>query len=228
MCGRFTHLMSYRKLVELYKITEPEIGPDAPEPELKPRYNLAPSQLAPVVRLNARGQRELALLRWGLVPAWAEDPKIAYSTINARAETVHQKPAFRTAFKKRRCLVPADGFYEWKAMGEAKQPYRITMKGGQPFAMAGLWERWDKSGEPIESFTIIVTQGNAVLKPIHDRMPVILHPDTWDAWVESKDIAIPMALLQSYPAAEMTAYPVSKRVNSPKNNDAEYIAPLMA
>jgi putative SOS response-associated peptidase YedK len=228
MCGRFTNLMSYRKLVELYRVTEPEIGPGEPEPELKPRYNVAPSQLCPVVRLNAEGGRELAMLRWGLIPAWAEDPKIAYSTINARAETVHEKPAFRAAFRKRRCLVPADGFYEWKAMGEAKQPFRITMKGGEPFAMAGLWERWDKSGDAIESFTIIVTQGNAVLKPIHDRMPVILHPDTWDAWLASKDTAIPMALLQSYPAAGMTAYPVSKRVNSPRNDDPEVIEPLRA
>lgn len=221
MCGRFTRLMSYRQLVEIYRITEPEIGP---EPELRPQYNLAPSQSAAVVRLDTQGRRELAMLRWGLIPSWAKDPKIAYSTINARAETVHEKPAFRTAFRKRRCLIPADGFYEWQETGAAKQPWRITMKDGAPFAMAGLWERWDKGEAPIESFTIIVTSGNAVTKPIHDRMPAILHPDTWEAWLSSTDTTIPMALLQPYPAGEMTAYRVSRKVNSPKNDTAEVIA----
>ena len=127
--------------------------------------------------------------------------------------------------RERRCLVPADGFYEWQP-GEKKQPYRITMKDGEPFAMAGLWERWDKGEEPLESFTIIVTAGNSLMKPIHDRMPVILPPETWDHWLTAADAAIPMALLQSYPASRMAAYKVSTRVNSPKNNDAEVIAPL--
>ncbi len=195
-------------------------------PNLRSNYNAAPTQLLPVIRIGADGDRELATLRWGLIPMWAKDPKIAYSTINARAETVAEKPAFRTAFKKRRCLVPADGFYEWQATGDGKQPYRITMKDGEPFAMAGLWERWDKGEEPLESFTIIVTSGNSLIKPIHDRMPVILDPDTWDHWLTAADTAIPMALLQSYPAKKMAAYKISTRVNSPKNNDAEVIEPL--
>lgn len=222
MCGRFTRLMSYRRLVEIYRITEPEIGP---EPELPPQYNVAPSQAAPVVRLDAQGRRELAMLRWGLIPSWAKDPKIAYSMFNARAETVHEKPAFRAAFRKRRCLIPADGFYEWQSIGGAKQPWRITMKDGAPFAMAGLWERWEKGDMPVETFAIIVTSGNAVTRPIHDRMPVILHPDTWEAWLSSPDTTIPMALLQPYPAGEMTAYRVSRKVNNAKNDTADLIAP---
>jgi putative SOS response-associated peptidase YedK len=218
MCGRYSITTAPEAMQRLFKFTNAI-------PNLRPNYNAAPTQTLPVVRLDPKGKRELVQLKWGLIPIWAKDAKIAYSTINARAETVHEKPAFRTAFRKRRCLVPADGFYEWQP-GEKKQPYRITMKDGEPFAMAGLWERWDKGEEPLESFTIIVTAGNSLMKPIHDRMPVILPPETWDHWLTAADAAIPMALLQSYPASRMAAYKVSTRVNSPKNNDAEVIAPL--
>jgi len=224
MCGRYSITTAPEAMRRLFRFANPT-------PNLQPRYNAAPSQELPVVRLDKDGNRELAMLRWGLLPAWADDPKIAYSMINARAETVPQKPAFRTAFRKRRCLVPADGFYEWQALADGKQPWRITMEDGGPFAMAGLWERWEKGdgvtgpGPAVESFTIIVTEANQSLKPIHDRMPVILDPSTYDMWLESKDTTIPLALLQSPVSVRVTAYRVSKRVNAPKNDDAAVIEP---
>jgi putative SOS response-associated peptidase YedK len=226
MCGRFTAKLTWEQIHGLYRITSPD--PRQAELDLKPRYNIAPTQMVPVVRLDANSNRELAMLRWGLIPSWAKDDKIAYSTINARAETVHEKPAFRAAFRKRRCLVPADGFYEWQATAGDKQPWLFTMKDGAPFAMAGLWERWEKGSEPIETFTIIVTQANAFVRQFHDRMPVILHPDTWDAWLVSPDTTLPMAMLEPFRGDKMTAYRVSKRVNSPKNDDANLIAPIGA
>jgi putative SOS response-associated peptidase YedK len=219
MCGRYSITTAPEAMRRLFKFTNDT-------PNLRPNYNAAPTQILPVVRLNEAGERELVTLKWGLVPFWAKDAKIAYSTINARAETVAEKPAFRAAFKKRRCLVPAGGFYEWQATGDHKQPYRITMKDGETFAMAGLWERWDKGEEPMVSFTIIVTNGNSLLKPIHDRMPVILPAETWDHWLTATDTSIPLALLQSYPANKMRAYKVSTRVNSPRNNDAEVLLPM--
>lgn len=219
MCGRFTYLLSWEEIVALYELTAvTEMAPG-----WKPRYNAAPTQMMPVIRLDADGRRELALLRWGLVPSWAKDAGAGSQMINARAETVAEKPAFRAAFKTRRCLVPADGFYEWRKTATAKQPYRITMADGSPFAFAGLWERWSKGDQPLETFTIITTTANELVAPIHDRMPVILDPADYDAWLESKDTAIPMALLQPYPARRMSAYPVSTRVNSPKNEDAAVI-----
>ena len=219
MCGRFTNMLTWEELVLLARLAT------MPETTFvwQPRYNVAPTQAMPVVRM-VDGKRELALLRWGLIPSWAKDPKIGNSLINARGETVHEKPAFRSAFKARRCLVPADGFYEWRKLpGGGKQPYRITMADGSPFAFAGLWERWDKGEEPLETFTIITTSANELVAPIHDRMPVILDPADYDAWLESPDTAIPIALIQPYPAKRMSAYPVSTRVNSPRNDDAAVI-----
>jgi len=220
MCGRFTYLLSWSEIVALYGLTAvTEMAPD-----WKPRFNAAPTQTMPVIRLNAAGKRELAALRWGLVPSWSKDPAMGAKLINARAETVAEKPAFRSAFKLRRCLVPADGFYEWRKLpGGGKQPYRITMADGAPFAFAGLWERWSKGPEPLETFTIITTTANSLVAPIHDRMPVIIDAADHDAWLEARDTAIPMALLRPYPAERMTAYPVSTRVNSPRNDDASVI-----
>ena len=196
---------------------------------IPPRYNIAPSQDVPVVRLDPDQARELVLMRWGLVPSWAEDPKSGYRTINARAETVDRSPAFRAAFRKRRCLVPATGYFEWLTAADGgKQPYRFVPKAGGLFAFAGLWERWDKGAEPLDSFTIIVTDGNELARAIHDRMPAILDPEHYAAWLEAKETTIPMALLRPYPAGRMRSYPVSKRVNAPKNDDAELIAPLAA
>ena len=160
------------------------------------------------------------MTRWGLIPSWAKDLKIGYSTINARAETVDTKPSFRSAFKKRRCLVPADGFYEWQKVDSSKQSYRITLKDEGIFAFAGLWELW-KGEEKIESFTIIVTDANDFLRPIHDRMPVILEPADYDFWLdgEVQSVETLKGLLKPYSSEKMTTYPVSKRVNSPKNDD---------
>ena len=149
-----------------------------PLPNVPPRYNIAPTQDAPVVRQTKDAdEREMDMLRWGLVPSWSQGPDSGYSMINARAETVATKPAFRSAFRFRRCLVPADGFYEWRKVAGRKQPYRITVKDGEPFAFAGLWEHWTgPDGYVVQSFTIVVTEANELLRPIHDRMPVILDP----------------------------------------------------
>ncbi len=194
-----------------------------PLPNLRPRYNLAPTQDAPIVRMTADG-RELAMLRWGLVPSWSSGPDNEYRMINARAETVAQKPAFRSAFRQRRCLVPADGFYEWQKRDGGKQPYRMALKNGEPFAFAGLWERWQGEGvHEIESFTIIVTEANDTIRYIHDRMPVILGAADYGQWLEGSDVE---ELLKPFPPAAMMAFPVSTHVNSPKNDDPACIEPL--
>lgn len=224
MCGRYTNKLSWREMVELYRITEGA----AARNDWRARYNIAPTQLAPIVRVHPdAGGRELALFRWSLVPSWSAGPDGRYSMINARAETVSEKPAFRSAFKARRCLVPATGFYEWRKTGDGKQPYHIGLAGGEPFAFAGLWERWEPKDdrEPIDSFTIIVTEANELLQPIHDRMPVILEPDDYDGWLTgAPDDAA--ALLRPFPAAMMAAYPISTSVNKPENDDPSVLEPV--
>ena len=217
MCGRYTLHSSRARLLEKFGLDRAD--------EVEPRYNIAPSQEVPVVRQQGDA-RELVHLRWGLLPFWADDPRIGYKMINARAETVASKPAFRPAFRRRRCLVPADGFYEWKAQGRAKQPYYLRMQDGEVFAFAGLWEHWQGEGEVVESFTIIVGPPNELGAPIHDRMPVILDPASYDRWLEPQaDPAALAALLGPYPADAMEAYPVSRRVNRPANDDEQCIAP---
>ncbi len=200
----------------------------AERPNLPPRYNIAPSQEAPVVRADAAGGRVLAPMRWGLIPSWAKEAKIGYRMINARAETVAEKPAFRSALRHRRCLVPADGFYEWRKLGTVKQPYRITRADGAPFAFAGLWERWRApDGGLIDSFTIITTAANELLRPIHDRMPVILDPADHGPWLDTDGVAPAEAArrLVACADAKLAAVAVSTRVNSPKNDDPACIAP---
>jgi putative SOS response-associated peptidase YedK len=219
MCGRYSIATEPEVLHRMFHLADGA-------PALRPRYNAAPGQELPVVRLDNDGRRELAMLRWGLIPAAAEDPTVGLANINAQVETVHRMPAFRAAFRKRRCLVLADGFYKWQVTGEGKQPHRFVLKEGGPFAMAGLWERWEKGGEPVESFTIIVTVANEVVRPIHDRMPMILPPATHQEWLESEGATIPLALLQFRPTAEMTGYPVTPRLNSADNEGAHLIAPL--
>lgn len=224
MCGRFTLRTPAKDVGQLF---------DVNVPELEPRYNVAPSQDLPAVRLDGQtGQREFALLRWGLVPFWADDPKTGYSLINARAETVAQKRSFRAAFRKRRCLILADGFYEWqkpdgKTKGK-KQPYFIHMVDDRPFAFAGLWERWKRDGEEVESCTIIVTEANDLVTPFHDRMPVILPPEDYDLWLDGEfaDESKLQSMLRPYPSHEMEAYPVAPVVNSPKNDRPECIERL--
>ncbi len=220
MCGRFTQRYSWREVHEAMSL----IGPAQ---NLKPRYNVAPGQRVAAVRLAGEG-RALAMLRWGLIPAWAREPAIAYRLINARSETAHEKPSFRAAFGARRCLIPADGFYEWQGKGKAKQPWLIGMKAGGIFAFAGLWERWTvpaglpltgnlselSPGDALETCTILTTEANEALASIHPRMPVILPAPAFDPWLAGD--AVPLA---PYPADAMTAHPVSTHVNKPANDD---------
>ena len=208
--------MPWSELVKLYRVHD--------RLNLEPRYNIAPTQDILAIRLDKEGQQEAIQLRWGLLPFWAKDEKISYSTINARAETVAQKPAFRDAFTKRRCLIPADGYYEWKKLEDgSKQPYRITLKPEQPFSFAGLWEHWEKDDKMIESCTIIVTDANTLTKDIHGRMPVILDPADYDAWLDGTKAE---NLLRSYPSEKMARYPVSRTVGNVKNTGPELIEPI--
>lgn len=214
MCGRFA-------LNDDPKILARRFGAEPPS-DLRPRFNVAPSQDILILRQD-EAERHFTLARWGLVPAWAKDIKFGgYSTINARAETVATKPAFRAAFRHRRCLIPASGFYEWQVRPDAKtkQPWFIAHKDGEPLAFAGLWERWqDPVGMALDSCTILVTAGNELMRPIHDRMPVILDDARWEAWLDpAADPAALQALLQPYPAEAMTAWPVSLRVNHPRHD----------
>jgi putative SOS response-associated peptidase YedK len=196
--------------------------------EVGPRYNIAPTQT--VIVVSDDGTRNLTQMQWGLIPAWAKDPAIGNRMINARAETVATKPAFRAALRKRRCLIPADGFYGWQPIGRRKQPVYIAMKSREPFSFAGLWESWTApDGEEIKSCTIITTEANELLKPIHDRMPVILAKDAEAIWLDPT-IQEPerlLSLLKPYPSVEMEVYPVSPKVNSPANDGPGCIQPLL-
>ncbi len=196
-------------------------------PLFEPRYNIAPTQSVAAIRLRD-GRRQLSFLHWGLIPSWANDASIGNRLINARADAVADKPSFRSAFKKSRCLVVADGFYEWKKAGKAKRPFYIRLKDEQPFAFAGLAEHWHRGDQVIESCTIITTEPNELMADIHDRMPVILSPKEYDLWLdpefEGKEKLLSM--LRSYPADEMMAYPVSTVVNSPRNEKAECVVPI--
>jgi putative SOS response-associated peptidase YedK len=222
MCGRFTLTVSSEVLAEHF-------GLEA-VPPLEPRFNIAPTQAVAVVWVRpARQRRELAILQWGLIPSWAEDPTIGSRLINARAETVSEKPAFRVAFKYRRCLMLADGFYEWKGKGKYRQPYYFRLKDGRPFAFAGLWEHWmGADGSDIETCALITTEANPRVRSIHERMPVILRPEDYDFWLDPKpqDPRRLQELLRPYPAEAMTAYPVTPRVNSPFEDEADFITPL--
>ncbi len=222
MCGRFVQFSPSRVYADLFGILEPP-------PAVPPRYNLAPTQAVLAARAGVGGRNELVPLRWGLVPGWSKGPDSRFSMINARAETVHQKPAYRGPFKYRRCLIPAEGFYEWKNEGGRKQPWFIQRADGLPFAMAGLWEHWqDPAGDELESCSIIVTQANAAIAPLHERMPVILDSEHWPAWLDpvNQRPGELLPLLQPYAGAPMNRYPVSTRVNRPGNEGAELIEPL--
>jgi len=193
-----------------------------------PTWNAAPQSFQPVVRLSSGGsQREAALLRWGLVPSWAKDARVGL--INARAEEVATKPAFRVALKKRRCLVPADAYYEWRQTGaKTKQPYAIALASGEPIAFAGLWESWrDAGGDALETFTILTTAANERLASIHDCMPVIVERKDYDRWLDADEKAAPHAdLLHPYAANQVRAWPVSDRVGNIRNNDASLLYPV--
>jgi len=195
-------------------------------PPLSPRYNIAPTQPVVAVRQAASKEaRELVLLRWGLIPSWADDPSIGNRLLNARAETVADKPSFRSALRSRRCLILADGFFEWQSRKGPKQPYYFRLRDERPFAFAGLWEQWSRGETPIESCTIITTQANELVRPVHERMPVILPPKVYAVWIDPEEQRTErlQSLLGPYRADEMVAYPVSMRVNSSRYDDAECI-----
>jgi len=224
MCGRFTLRTPTNVLVQQFLFDT--------APELSPRYNIAPTQEVAAVRLDEDRQRELAMLHWGLIPSWADDAKIGNRMINARAESVADKPAYRAAFKRRRCLIPADGFYEWKAAekkGERKQPFLFHMDDHRPFAFAGLWETWkdkeDADAQPIQSCTIITTNANDLAANVHDRMPVILDSEDYEMWLdpEFEDRDRLTAMLRPYDGDDLVADPVSTRVNSPQNDDPDCV-----
>ena len=221
MCGRFVRTTPIERYSALFSASG--------SIELKASYNIAPSSQILLARNNAKGGRELVALKWGLVPSWSKEPKTEYSTINARAETVDEKPTFRNAFKSRRCLIASDGFIEWQKKSDGtKQPYFIGLTDQKPFAFAGIWERWEREGQILESCAIIVTQANELMKPIHDRMPVILSPDYYDAWMNPQETRSSnlKSLLLPYPSDRMKAYPISIVINSPLNDNSDLILPL--
>jgi putative SOS response-associated peptidase YedK len=217
-------MMSWADLVRLASLATP----DGFELPLHPSFNIAPTQEVLIVRQGESGP-EPAIARWGLVPYWSETAAAGPTMINARAETVATRPAFRNSFRQRRCLVPANGFYEWKKpanRAERKQPLYIRLKSDQPFAFAGLWDRWDKDGDPLETCTIITCGANPLISEFHDRMPVILPADACRQWLTDDDPDGLKSLLVPFPAEEMIAYPVSQRVNNTANNDIGCIEPL--
>ena len=222
MCGRFSQTATPDMIAEQFEINEP--------PLFKPRYNIAPSQQVATIRLNPEAaKRECVMLRWGLIPSWAKDSKIGNQCINAKAETVAEKPSFRSAFNKRRCLVIADGFYEWQLQGKQKQPMWIGLKSKRPFAFAGLWEHWKPAeGEPLETCTIITTQPNVLMQSIHNRMPVILAPQNYETWLDPafQHVDTLNALLRPFPTEHMTAFPVSTLVNNPRHDAPQCLEPV--
>jgi putative SOS response-associated peptidase YedK len=218
MCGRFNLRTSASQLKEFFELFR--------EPAVTTRYNIAPTQTTVVCRRNDAGQRELVPLRWGLIPSWSKDIKIGVSLINARSESVAEKPSFRTAFRKRRCLVPASGFYEWLREGKNKQPYHIHRVDDGPFAMAGLAECWNRGDQPIESFSIVTTSANQLMRSIHDRMPVILDQKWFDAWLDPKgELEFLKALIQPQEWTGFEALPVSPVVNNARNETPECVQP---
>lgn len=222
MCGRY-RLSRRKQLVEEYF--------DAADwqDDWSPRYNIAPTQPVPVIRQNPKKPaRELALMKWGLIPHWAKDPSIASSTINAKSETAATKPAFRDPLRLRRCLIPADAFYEWAKSANGKQPYCFEVNNGELFAFAGLWDGWqNSSGQWVKTCSILTTTPNAVTSAIHDRMPVILDPDNYDLWLDPgmQNVAAISELLKPFDARLMRCYPVSTRVNHVVNDDEECARP---
>ena len=225
MCGRVRLSSDVSEIKLVFSIP-----PDRPTPNFAPSWNVAPTDPLPIVLHDSKaGQRRLALMRWGLVPFWAKDIKVGFANINAKAEGIDTRPAFREAFQRRRCLVPVDNFYEWQKTATGKQPYAIALADRGLMALAGLWENWrSPAGERIRSFAIVTTTPNELCAAIHNRMPVVLAPEAWPVWLGEEPAELPelKALLAPYPSDEMTAWPVSPRVGSVKNNDAGLIEPI--
>jgi len=217
MCGRYTVTSSPEVIRALFRYQE--------QPNFSARYNVAPTQPIAIVRL-VEGKRQFALVHWGLLPSWVKDPKTFTLLINARGESAAEKPAFRAAMRRRRCLIPADGFYEWKAVGGRKQPFFVRAKSGAPFAFAGLWETWTgPNGEELETVAIVTTQANRTLAPIHDRMPVVVPPEAFDLWLDCAhvDATTAAALIQPAPEDMLEAYAVSTGVNRTANDNPKLV-----
>jgi putative SOS response-associated peptidase YedK len=220
MCGRYRRTTSEEELAKRYHIPIPR------QTDLPISWNIAPSQVVLAIRKNPEtGERSLDGLRWGLIPSWAKDDKIAYKTINARVETLDTTASYRSAFKKRRCLIPSDGFYEWQRAGALKQPYSIGMQDGSPFVFAGLWEGWKRPGSEdwLRTCTIITCEPNEFTATIHSRMPVILPEEVHEAWLSGE---AGKEVLTPFPADRMKAFPISTLVNSPRNNDPHILDPV--
>ena len=226
MCGRYKQEQDAETLATYFHLTK--------HPSIRPDYNIVPGRNVLTIQHSASGEREPVMKKWGLTPSWAKDAKIGFRMINARAETIATKPSFRSAFRHRRCLIVADGFYEWqktpeRGFNQRKQPYLIRMKDECPFAFAGLWESWkDHNHNILESCSIVTTTPNALLRQIHDRMPVILQKKDYDTWLnpEVKNTEQLERLLKPYPPKDMIGIPITTHVNSPKNNDPQCIAPV--
>jgi len=228
MCGRFTLTADANTIQAAFDL---DSASSSALNELTPRYNVAPSQPVAIVVADSQGARRLEFFRWGLIPSWAKDPKIGYKMINARAEGLAEKPSFRAALKKRRCLILADGFYEWKREGKSKVPMYMQLKSGEPFAFAGLYEFWkpDNSETFVKSCTIITTEPNALTEKIHDRMPVILKPDTYDRWLTPDEVSTEklLPLLKPYAASQMKATQVSTLVNNAHIESPDCVRPVV-
>jgi putative SOS response-associated peptidase YedK len=222
MCGRYTITSAPEAIRALFRYPE--------QPNFPPRYNVAPTQPIPIVRL-VEGKRQFALVRWGLLPSWVKDPKTFALLINARGESVVDKPAFRAAMKRRRCLIPADGFYEWKAVAGRKVPYFVRLKSGAPMAFAGLWECWTgPNGEELETAAIVTTDANRMLSAVHSRMPVIVPPEAFDLWLDcaNVDATTASALIAPAPENQLEAYEVSTAVNRTANDNPKLVEPVTA
>jgi putative SOS response-associated peptidase YedK len=218
MCGRFTLSANKQRLQKTFPMFDLM--------EIPPRYNIAPTQQVLAVRQEDAERPKGTTMRWGLIPSWAKEKKIAASLINARSDSVADKPSFRNAFKRRRCLILADGFYEWRKGSTPKQPFHIRRKDGEPFAFAGLWERWTGEEPAIESCTIITTDANDAVRTLHDRMPVILEPRDYGRWLDptNSDPGVLQEMLRQYPAEQMATVPVSLYVNNARNEGVECLA----
>ncbi|HEX2163312.1 MAG TPA: SOS response-associated peptidase [Thermoanaerobaculia bacterium] len=225
MCGRYTLTVPAEVVAELFALDE--------VPELAPRYNIAPTQEAPVIRLDPRPdppRRRLHLLRWGLVPYWADDPSIGNRMINCRVETAAEKPAYREVFRRHRCLVVADGFYEWKKDPGGKQPFWAHRPDGRPFAFAGLWSRWRHGGGRLDTYTILTTEPSPHLAPLHDRMPAILDPADWSAWLDP-EVSDPVelrAMIARADGRDLALRPVGRQVNTASYDEPDCVEPLTA
>ena len=222
MCGRYSVTSAPAVLRALFGYAE--------QPDFPPRYNIAPTQPIAIVRL-VDGKRQFALVRWGLLPSWVKDPKSFTLLINAREESVVDKPAFRAAMKRRRCLIPADGFYEWQAAGGRKRPFYVHAKSGEPLAFAGLWETWmGPNGEKLDTAAIVTTRANKLLEPIHDRMPVVIAPEAFELWLngDKVDAATAAALIAPAPEDLLEAYEISPAVNRTANDNPRLVEPVAA